>query len=53
MHHGRPRWNWIKELRKHHMVHHSPLLEHEKKFGVSTTLWDHVFGTYGRPESEA
>ena len=37
---------WIKLLRKHHMVHHSPKLEHEKKFGVSTTLWDHAFGTY-------
>ena len=37
MHHGKPRWNWLKELRKHHMVHHSPLLAHEAKFGVSTT----------------
>jgi dihydroceramide fatty acyl 2-hydroxylase len=46
MHHGRPRWAWLRNLRKHHMVHHSPNLEHEKKFGVSTTLWDHVFGTY-------
>ncbi len=53
MHHGRPRWNWLKDLRKHHMVHHSPKLEHEKKFGVSTTLWDHVFRTYGREETEA
>jgi dihydroceramide fatty acyl 2-hydroxylase len=47
MHHARPRYAWIRELRKHHMVHHSPLLEHEKKYGVSTTLWDHAFGTYG------
>lgn len=46
MHHGRPRAEWIRKLRKHHMVHHSPKLEHEKKFGVSTTLWDHAFGTY-------
>ncbi|HEX4352659.1 MAG TPA: sterol desaturase family protein [Polyangiales bacterium] len=46
MHHGRPRWEWLKKLRKHHLVHHSPKLEHEKKFGVSTTLWDHAFGTY-------
>jgi sterol desaturase/sphingolipid hydroxylase (fatty acid hydroxylase superfamily) len=49
MHHGHPRFEWFKKLRKHHMVHHSPKLEHEKKFGVSTTLWDHVFGTYGEP----
>jgi dihydroceramide fatty acyl 2-hydroxylase len=46
MHHGRPRYEWLRNLRKHHMVHHSPKLEHEKKFGVSTTLWDHAFGTY-------
>ena len=46
MHHGHPSSEWFRKLRKHHMVHHSPLLEHEKKFGVSTTLWDHVFGTY-------
>jgi sterol desaturase/sphingolipid hydroxylase (fatty acid hydroxylase superfamily) len=46
MHHGRPRLKWLKKLRTHHMVHHSPKLEREQKFGVSTTLWDHVFGTY-------
>ena len=46
MHHGHPSATWLKNLRKHHMVHHSPKLEHEKKFGVSSTLWDHVFGTY-------
>ncbi|HEX2676835.1 MAG TPA: sterol desaturase family protein, partial [Polyangiales bacterium] len=46
MHHGHPRMEWLKKLRKHHMVHHSPNLENEKKFGVSSTLWDHVFGTY-------
>jgi sterol desaturase/sphingolipid hydroxylase (fatty acid hydroxylase superfamily) len=47
MHHGHPSSEWMRRLRKHHMVHHSPKLEHEKKFGVSTTLWDHVFRTYG------
>ena len=46
IHHGHPRMEWLKKLRKHHMVHHSPNLENEKKFGVSSTLWDHVFGTY-------
>ena len=51
MHHGHPRWNWLKDLRKHHMVHHSPRLANEQKFGVSTTLWDHVFGTYGQRET--
>jgi sterol desaturase/sphingolipid hydroxylase (fatty acid hydroxylase superfamily) len=46
IHHGHPQQAWLKKLRKHHMVHHSPNLENEKKFGVSSTLWDHVFGTY-------
>jgi sterol desaturase/sphingolipid hydroxylase (fatty acid hydroxylase superfamily) len=46
IHHGRSQYEWMRKLRKHHMVHHSPKLEHEKKFGVSTTLWDHAFGTY-------
>ena len=46
MHHGHSQAEWFRKLRKHHMVHHSPKLEHEKKFGVSTTLWDHVFGSY-------
>jgi len=46
MHHGSPRSEWFRKLRKHHMVHHSPKHEREGKFGVSTTLWDHVFRTY-------
>lgn len=46
IHHGHPTTEWFKKLRKHHMVHHSPNLADEKKFGVSSTLWDHVFGTY-------
>jgi sterol desaturase/sphingolipid hydroxylase (fatty acid hydroxylase superfamily) len=50
MHHGHPSTEWFKKLRKHHMVHHSPKLANEKKFGVSSTLWDHVFGTYSATE---
>ena len=34
MHHGHQRVEWLKKLRKHHMVHHSPNLADEKKFGV-------------------
>lgn len=52
MHHGRPTSEWMKQLRKHHMVHHSPNLADEKKFGVSTTLWDHVFGTYAETDAK-
>lgn len=47
MHHGHPKVAWIKRLRRHHMVHHSPNLASHAKFGVSCTLWDHVFRTYG------
>lgn len=49
MHHGSARFDWFKKLRKHHMVHHSPRVARGEKFGVSTTLWDHVFRTYGAP----
>jgi sterol desaturase/sphingolipid hydroxylase (fatty acid hydroxylase superfamily) len=38
-----------KSLRKNHMRHH--WAEPHLRFGISTTLWDHVFGT--RPVSEA
>lgn len=46
MHHGGARWDWFKKLRKHHLVHHAPNFSDDAKFGVSTTLWDHVFRTY-------
>ncbi len=46
LHHGRARFEWIKKLRKHHLVHHSPKYADNAKFGVSTTLWDHVFRTW-------
>ena len=36
-------WKWYKKIRSHHMRHHrSP----DSRFGVSCTLWDHIFGTY-------
>lgn len=34
---------WFKRARRRHMVHHFE--QHEHGFGVSTSLWDHVFGT--------
>lgn len=45
LHHWRPRTLWMKKLRAHHMAHHHNPAYAEKKFGVSNTLWDHVFGT--------
>lgn len=44
VHHGRVRGKIYKRLRAHHMNHHHN--KEGRKFGVSTTLWDHVFGTF-------
>lgn len=49
VHHFRPRTKMGKWLRKHHMAHHHNARYKELKFGVSTTLWDHVFRTYDAP----
>lgn len=34
------------KLKKHHLLHHHSPKHKDRKYGVSTTLWDHVFGTY-------
>ncbi len=46
LHHIKPRTAIGQKLRHHHMAHHHNAAFKEKKFGVSTTLWDHIFGTY-------
>lgn len=43
IHHVRPRSTYMKRLRAHHMNHHHN--NHDRKFGVSMTVWDRVFGT--------
>jgi sterol desaturase/sphingolipid hydroxylase (fatty acid hydroxylase superfamily) len=43
VHHFVPRTRWGKLLRRHHMTHHHA--DHHGGFGVSTPLWDVVFGT--------
>lgn len=45
-HHVSPKTAMGRKLRKHHLAHHSPKYAETCKFGVSTTLWDHVFRTY-------
>ena len=42
-HVGKARTRWGKYLRRHHMLHH--FKDHDLYFGVSTPLWDFVFGT--------
>lgn len=44
VHHLKTRNKVFARLRAHHMNHHHN--KDGRKFGVSTTLWDHVFGTY-------
>jgi Sterol desaturase len=45
IHHWRPRGGRMKRLKTHHMDHH--FHEPDLRFGVSTTIWDRVFGTAG------
>jgi sterol desaturase/sphingolipid hydroxylase (fatty acid hydroxylase superfamily) len=46
IHHFKPKTAIGIALRSHHNKHHHNPRYAELKFGVSTTLWDHVFRTY-------
>ena len=50
-HHFRPTGIVGKFLRRHHMVHH--FKTPDANFGISTPLWDFVFGTYRPHEPNA
>lgn len=43
IHAWNPPFKWMKALWRNHHLHHYKV--QEKGFGVSSTLWDHVFGT--------
>jgi sterol desaturase/sphingolipid hydroxylase (fatty acid hydroxylase superfamily) len=43
-HHSAPKSRLGKWLRRYHMVHHFST-PHER-YGITTPIWDHVFGTY-------
>jgi sterol desaturase/sphingolipid hydroxylase (fatty acid hydroxylase superfamily) len=43
VHHFVPTSRWGKFLRRHHLTHHHA--DHDGGFGVSTPLWDALFGT--------
>lgn len=45
LHHGKPRAKWLRRLQGHHMSHHFNKRFAEKRFGVSSPLWDVVFRT--------
>ncbi len=42
-HHLRPLTAWGRRVRRHHLLHHAK--NSNQRFGVSTPLWDWVFGT--------
>jgi sterol desaturase/sphingolipid hydroxylase (fatty acid hydroxylase superfamily) len=51
-HHLRPLTAWGRQLRRHHLLHH--FKDPKLRFGVSTFIWDWVFGTMpNRSESAA
>jgi sterol desaturase/sphingolipid hydroxylase (fatty acid hydroxylase superfamily) len=51
LHHGSPTSRVGKLLRTNHMRHH--FQDHERGFGVSVTVWDHVFRTRSRTRGTA
>lgn len=51
IHAWRPPFKWMKPLWRNHQLHHYK--EQERGFGVSSTLWDHVFGTMFEPENHS
>jgi sterol desaturase/sphingolipid hydroxylase (fatty acid hydroxylase superfamily) len=46
LHHFQPRSKWARAWRRHHMMHHAEKVAGDRKYAVSNTFWDHVFGTY-------
>jgi len=45
VHHGRPKARLLRKLQGHHASHHFNKRFQEKRYGVSSPLWDWVFGT--------
>jgi len=50
IHHFRMSSRWGKWIKRHHMVHHHTGAN--ARWGVSSPLWDWVFGTMGDPKAE-
>lgn len=45
VHHGRPKIRLLRKLQGHHMSHHFNKRYANKRYGVSSPLWDYVFRT--------
>jgi sterol desaturase/sphingolipid hydroxylase (fatty acid hydroxylase superfamily) len=48
VHHFTPRTRLGKQLKQSHMIHH--YVNHQLRWGVSSPLWDVVFGTFNEPK---
>lgn len=49
LHHGQPSTTVPKNLKKYHLNHH--FRAQTKGFGITSSLWDHVFGTCPQPKA--
>ena len=50
---GPQRWPWLLQRRRWHGQHHRSGNAQPAHFGVTTDLWDRVFGTAGAPQPRA
>ena len=50
IHHFRMSSRWGKWIKRHHMIHHHT--GEQARWGVSSPLWDWVFGTMGEAKAE-
>jgi len=50
IHHFRPRTRFGKMVKQNHMAHH--FVGHHSRWGVSSPLWDYVFGTIEEAKSD-
>ena len=45
IHHGKIRARWMRKIQGHHMSHHFNKRYKDRRFGVSSPIWDWVFRT--------
>jgi cyclopropane-fatty-acyl-phospholipid synthase len=54
VHHATHHWHadnaWLRHVKRHHALHHSPIAT-PGRYGVSSAFWDFVFRTNGRSDS--
>jgi sterol desaturase/sphingolipid hydroxylase (fatty acid hydroxylase superfamily) len=50
VHHFKPKTAWGHRLKDNHMRHH--FVDHDAKWGVSSPLWDYIFGSFQQPPAK-